>query len=150
MEKTITIGSKEVRLSNNVGWAIAYRDQFGRDIIPALMPLLAAVLDVASGLIDDDGVLNTADILRRLDGDKIYDTVIHLSGLEFVDFLNIMWAMAKTADDAIPEPKKWVSQFDEFPLDEIAPAVGTLIVKGLVSSKNLERLKSLKRVNQPA
>ena len=40
MEKTINIGNKSVRLSNNVSWTMEYRDQFGQDIIPTLMPAL--------------------------------------------------------------------------------------------------------------
>lgn len=149
MEKTLKIGKSSIRLSNNISWAMIYRDQFGRDIIPALMPLLAAAFDIVSGLIDEDGVVNTADILRKVDGDKFLDAVIHLSGLEFVEFVNIMWCMAKAVDDDIPEPKEWVKQFDVFPLDEIAPAVATLIVKGLVTSKNWKRLTSLKVTSQP-
>lgn len=149
MEKTIKIGKQEVRISNNISWAMIYRDQFGRDIIPALTPMIAAVFDVASGLIDDKGVINTADILRRLDGDKFLDAVIHLSGLEFVDFINIFWSMAKVLDDDIPEPKKWVREFSVFPLDEIMPAVALLIGKGMVSSKNWKRLANLLKTSQP-
>lgn len=146
MEKTIKIGKQEVRLTNNVSWAITYRDQFGHDIIPTLMPMLAAALDVVSGVIDEvstGGKVEMADLLRVLDGDKLIDIVIHLSGLEFVELINITWAMAKAADDDIPEPKIWVKSFSEFPVDKIAPEIFSLAFKGLVSSKNLERLKDL-------
>lgn len=149
MEKTIMIGEKEVRLSNNIGWAIAYRDQFGRDIVPAITPLVAAALDIVSGLIDEKGVISTADILRSLDGDKFLDAVIHLSGLEFVDLINIIWSMAKVCED-IPEPRVWVRRFEVFPLDEILPAVIPMIVKGLMTTKNWERLKSLGKAIQPS
>lgn len=149
MEKTIKIGKKEVRLSNNISWAIIYRDQFGHDIIPTLMPLMAAAFDIISGLIDEDGVVNTTDILRKVDGDKFLEAVIHLSGLELVEFINIVWAMAKAVDDDLPEPKAWVKQFDSFPLDTIAPVVAQLIVKGLSTSKNWTRLTNLLKANQP-
>lgn len=98
MEKTIKIGDKEVRLSNNIGWTMTYRDQFNKDIVPAIMPLIAAVFDVISGLVNEDGVISTADILKKLDGDKMIDAVIHLSGLEFVEVINITWALAKEDD----------------------------------------------------
>lgn len=153
MEKTIKIGSKEVRLNNNVGWALAYRDQFGRDVIPAIMPLLAGVLDVMSGIVAETGKTNNlkpADLLQILDGDRLMDAVLHLGGLEFADFINITWALAKSADDTIPEPKEWVKDFETFPIDEIAPAVFSLIAKGLISSKNLQRLEQLKKTLQPA
>lgn len=151
MEKTIKIGSKEVRLNNNVGWALAYRDQFGRDVIPAIMPLLAGALDVMSGIVAETGKTNIKpeDLFSVLDGDRLMDAAIHLGGLEFADFINITWALAKSADDSIPEPKEWVKGFESFPLDEIAPAVFSLIAKGLISSKNLERLEKLRKTLQP-
>lgn len=146
MEKTINIGDKSVRLNNNIGWALAYRDQFGRDIIPALMPMLASALDIMSGIVEETGKtkdIRPDDILKIVDGDRLTDAFIHLSGLEFADFINIVWALAKCADDDIPEPKEWVKGFETFPLDEIVPAVFGLIAKGVISSKNFERLKSI-------
>lgn len=146
MEKTVKIGKQDVRLSNNISWAIIYRDQFGHDIIPTLMPMLAAILDILSGMLSEyggDKKVDALDLLKNMDGDKLLDAVVHLSGLEFVEFINITWAMAKVVDDDIPEPKVWVRQFDEFPVDTIAPELSSLIFKGLVSSKNLKRLKDL-------
>ena len=52
-------------------------------------------------------------------------------------------AFCKAYDDDTEDPNKWVRQFDEFPLDIIAPAIFELLTKGLISSKNL---KSLQRV----
>jgi hypothetical protein len=64
--------------------------------------------------------------------------------VEFVDvIINVTWAMAKAADENIEPPKRWVRQFEEFPLDVVFPAVYDLVVKGFVSSKNLKRLKKL-------
>ena len=147
MEKTINIGNKEVRLNNNIGWTIDYRDQFGTDIIPTLLPMVAAALDLIKGLLEemeDTSNLEWQDILKTLDGDTLLDALVHLGGLEFKDFINVTWAMAKCADETIPEPRTWVRQFETFPLDEIAPAVFELIYKGVISSKNLTRLKNLK------
>jgi len=147
MEKTINIGNKEVRLNNNIGWTIDYRDQFGTDIIPTLLPMVAAALDLIKGLLDemeDTSNLEWQDVLKTVDGDTLLDAVVHLGGLEFKDFINVTWAMAKCADETIPEPRTWVRQFEVFPLDEIVPAVFELIYKGVISSKNLTRLKNLK------
>ena len=152
MEKTIKIGNKAVKLNNNIGWALAYRDQFGRDIIPALMPLLAGALDLMAGIVSETGKakdISLEDLITVLDGDRLMDAVIHLGGLELTDFVNITWALAKSADDDIPEPREWVKGFDTFPLDVVAPAVFELVSKGLVSSKNLKRLEELKRSLQP-
>lgn len=155
MEKTIKIGKQDVRLSNNVSWAIAYRDQFGHDIIPTLMPLIAAALDIVGGVVEEMGEskkVTMTELIKALNGDKFIDAVIHLSGFEFVEFINITWAMAKACDDDIPEPKIWVKQFSDFPVDKIVPEVCSLAFKGLVSSKNLKRLKDLTsaiKVDQP-
>ena len=151
MEKTIKIGKQEVRLSNNIGWALIYRDQFGQDIIPTLMPLLAGLLDIVGGLLKDKKTdeLTITDLAELTDGDAMMNAYIHLGGVEFTDFINVTWALAKCADDSIPEPAIWVRQFEEFPIDVIGPAVFSMIFKGVVSSKNLKRLTSLKEKIQP-
>ena len=154
MESIIKIGEKEVRGNNRAGWTITYRDQFGHDIVPTLMPLFAGALDVVSGLIKQTGKDNVeiADILAIADGDALINAFIHLSGFEFVEILNITWAMAKEADESIPEPKTWIRSFEEFPIDVVVPEVIKLTFKGMCSSKNLQRLgeiaKSL-QITQP-
>lgn len=147
MEKTIKIGSKEVRLCNDIVWALNYRDQFGQDIIPTLMPMLAALVDMLSGLVRTGMVgkeVHAEEILKKMDGDDITNAVVHLGGVELTDLINITWALAKTADEDIPEPREWLKQFDSFPVDEVAPAVFDLMAKGVISTKNLKRLESLK------
>ena len=145
MIKTIKIDNKEVRLSNNVSWALIYKNQFGSDIIQALMPMIAGALDILSGLVNATGEINFKDLAKIADGDEFVNAMIHIGNLEFTDFLNITWSLAKAADDDIPEPMEWVKQFDSFPVDTIAPAVVSLLVKGLVSSKNLKKLNDLKK-----
>lgn len=146
MEKTIKIGEKEVLLNNNIGWTFIYRDQFGHDIIPTLMPMAGAILDLLAGIITETGKtenIDVSDLIKAADSDRIIDAVVHMSGLEFVEFINITWSLAKCADNAIPEPKIWVKEFEEFPLDEIAPEVFRLISRGVMSSKNFERLQNV-------
>lgn len=146
MEKTIKIGKQEVRLSNNISWAMVYRDQFGHDIIPTLTPMLAAAMDIISGIFsasETPGTITMSDAVRALDGDTLIDAVAHISGLEFVELINITWSMAKAADDDLPDPKTWARSLDEFPVDRIAPEVLKLAFKGMVSTKNLKRLNDL-------
>ena len=148
MEKTIKIGKQEVRLSNNFSWAMIYRDQFGHDILSTLTPMMAAALDVASGIISEasnNGKIEFTDLISVLDGDKFIDAVIHMRGFESVEIAYITWAMAKACDDDIPDPKTWIRGFDVFPLDVIVPEVFSLALKGLATSKNLKRLKDLKK-----
>lgn len=156
MEKVIKIGNQEVRLNNNVAWTMEYRDQFGKDIVPAIMPLFASMLETAAAIFEDRKEITTADVLSAVEG-RTMEILLPLFQTEFVDLVvNVTWAMAKAADDTIDPPKKWVRQFDSFPVDVIVPAVGEMALKGFMSSKNLKRLTSLKKslkitkTNQPS
>lgn len=146
MEKVIKIGKQEVRLNNNVAWTMEYRDQFGKDIVPALMPVLASMVEGVSTIISDSsagGELNVTNIAESLQG-RALDILLPMFQVEFVDtIVNVTWAMAKAADETIAPPKQWVRQFEEFPLDIVCPAIYDMVLKGFVSSKNLKRLKKL-------
>ena len=116
------------------------------------MPLLAGALDVMAGIVAETGKtknVSIQDIVKVMDGDRLMDAVIHLGGLEFTDLIRITWALAKSADEDIPEPREWVKGFDEFPVDIIAPAVFGMIAKGVISSKNLTRLEEMRKGLQP-
>ena len=144
MEKIIKIGKQEVRLNNNVAWTMEYRDQFGKDVIPVVMPLLSSMIEGLSTVIAEAGdEINLSTIAEAVQGRAI-DIMLPMFQAEFVDIvINVTWAMAKVADEDIEPPKQWVRQFEEFPLDVVAPAVFDLVMKGFVSSKNLKRLKKI-------
>ena len=146
MEKIIKIGKQEVQLNNNVAWTMEYRDQFGKDILPAIMPIVAAMIEGVSTVMADagqNGELTTSNIAEALEG-RTMEVLLPMFQAEFVDLvINVTWAMAKAADENIEPPKRWVRQFEEFPLDVVGPAVYDLVLKGFVSSKNLRRLKKI-------
>ena len=146
MEKIVKIGKQEVRLNNNMAWTIEYRDQFGKDILPAIMPLLASMIEGVSTIMaeaSDAGELSTSSIAEALEG-RSMDILLPMFQAEFVDLvINVTWAMAKAADENIDPPKRWVRQFDSFPLDEVGPTIFDMVLKGFVSSKNLKRLKKI-------
>ena len=145
MEKVIKIGKQEARLNNNVAWTMEYRDQFGKDIVPTLMPVLASMIEGVSTVIAETGKaeITITDLAEAIQG-RTLDVLLPMFQVEFVDtIINVTWAMAKAADEDIEPPKKWVRQFESFPIDVIAPAVYELVLKGFVSSKNLKRLKSV-------
>ena len=122
-----------------------YRDQFGKDIVPALMPILASLMEGVSTIISESGSneVTMADIADAVQG-RSMDVLLPMFQVEFVDtIINVTWAMAKAADENIEPPKRWVRQFEEFPLDVVVPAVYELVLKGFVSSKNLKRLKKI-------
>ena len=146
MEKIIKIGKQEVRLNNNVAWTMEYRDQFNKDILPAIMPLAASMIEGISTIMADatnNGEITTSSIAEALEG-RTMEILLPMFQAEFVDLvINVTWSMAKAADESIDPPKKWVRQFEEFPLDVVGPAVLDLALKGFVSSKNLNRLKKM-------
>ena len=143
MEKIIKIGKQEVRLNNNMAWTMEYKDQFGKDILPALMPMIASLMEgVSTILAETGGNLTMESVAEALEG-KSMEVLLPMYQIEFVDLINITWAMAKAADEDIDPPKRWIRQFDTFPVDVIAPAVFDLVLKGSASSKNLKRLKEI-------
>lgn len=144
MEKVVKIGKQEVTLSNNIAWTMEYRDQFGKDIVPAIMPLLATFSEAVSTVVAETGSteLTVVDIANAVQG-RSMEILLPLYQVEFVDvIINITWALAKTADEDIAPPKQWVRQFDCFPVDTIAPVVFDMVLKGCMSLKNLKRLKT--------
>ena len=146
MEKIIKIGKKEIKLNNNVAWTMEYKDQFGEDILPVILPLCASVIETVSTIVAETGKaeMTIADLAEALQG-RTMDILLPAFQVEMVKIIvNVTWAMAKAADEDIEPPKQWVKQFDEFPLDTIIPAVYSLALKGFVSSKNLKRLKNIK------
>lgn len=143
MIKTIKISKdKDLTISNNLAWAMIYKSQFGHDIVPDIMPIVSAVTKLLGELGKMAGK-DMTEVLKDLDGDTIQSALIELCALQFTDFINLTWAMAKANDDDIETPEKWVREFDQFPVDIIAPAVFDLLLKGLVSSKNLKSLRTI-------
>ena len=150
MEKKIKLDSKtSITLNNNVGWLFLYKDQFGRDIVPTLVPVLNAGIDLVFGVYKETGGKINKETIMNIDTGALTEAVYNAAAIEAVDLLNIVWALAKNADEEIPEPREWFKQFDVFPVDVIAPAVFELIFKAMVSTKNLKRLQNLRESLQP-
>jgi len=142
MEKIIKIGKTEVKLDNNAAWTMEYRDQFGKDIIPVILPMGASIAEMIATIVADSGELSVSSIADSLQG-RVAEVMLPLFQMEFVDILiNVTWAMAKVADENIDPPRKWIRQFDSFPVDIVAPTVYEMAMKGFISSKNLKRLKT--------
>lgn len=91
MEKKIKIGDKEVRLKAAGGTGVRYRNQFNRDYLDDLMLL--------TKFIEERKQNPEAPVGEAL---KVIE--------------QIAWAMAKTADDNIPELAIWLDNFGMFDL----------------------------------
>lgn len=152
MEKIINIGDKEVKLSNNVAWTMEYRDQFGKDVLEAIMPIVTTLIETVTTIINEsgaDGKIDINSISAALEG-KAFEITLPLTNLGFTDsVVNVLWAMAKAADLTVEPPRQWVRQFETFPLDEIVPQVGEMVLSGFTSSKNLARLRKMMQGIKP-
>lgn len=144
MEKIITIDENtELKLSNNASWFMEYQEQFGHDIVPDIMPLVGAILELVEGMTENGMTVKDAkDIVNGIKGGAASNALVELSGLRMTDFINIVWALAKTADETIDPPKQWIRQFDVFPMDLLVPEVFSLVASGAMTSKNWTRLQS--------
>lgn len=50
-------------------------------------------------------------------------------------FYDIVWVMAKTADDSVPDPLTWYDGFDNFPITEVFEKLQGLIL-AVIKTKN--------------
>lgn len=147
MIKEINISENEkIKLNASLGWVLRYRAQFGHDILPDLLPMLESGLVLVGGAMDESGELEWR---KLLDSDTVSSAMISFAGAEFTTALNIIWAMAKNADESIPAPFDWANQFENFPLDKIVPEVLDALISTVVSEKNRKRLGKLVKKNQP-
>lgn len=149
MISTVKFSDKHsVELEGSAGWIFVYLKQFGHDILPDIMPIIEAVLEIATSMIDEDTDtenLTLEDFFKAMDSDVIDEVISILSGIEVATILRIVWAMAKAADESVESPEKWYSQFDVVPLDVLIPEVYKIAIKGLVSRKNSTRLLKMTR-----
>lgn len=151
MIKSIKINKDQtVELNGSTGWLLVYREYFGRDILPDIMPVIESGLSMALNLLQSVGVKDNGEVnieakalVEAVDDSILSDLFINMSGLETVTLLQIIWAMAKNADDDIPILQKWLNSFEVLPLDVIVPKAVRLIIDSTVSAKNAKRLSKL-------
>lgn len=151
MEKIIRIDKEHsLKVDNNLEWMMIYKSQFGHDIVPEIMPIVGAISEMIGSLAAGGIEIKSAeDFVQRLDKEILTNMLVELTGLEFVSFINMCWALAKSADPDIEEPRVWIKQFNTFPVDILAPEIFELIVRGVVSEKNWKRLQSQMKSLRP-
>ena len=152
MKKLVKINNDQsVELNGSLGWLYVYREQFGRDILPDIMPIIESGLSTAVKIMqsaEGQEILTQAEFVGALDDQVLSDIFINLSGLELTTVLNIVWAMVKNANDQVSSPELYFNQFDRLPLDKILPTIIRMIIDSSISSKNVKSLlAALKRAN---
>lgn len=154
MEKTIKLGKTSIKLSNSVEWLLIYREQFDRDILQNLIPVANMAVEVAASLMKATGGKaiekeNVAELLQIVDVADIQSAFYSLASLEFADIINIVWAMAKAANDEIDTPREWAKSLDAFPLDVVIPTIFDMNAQMLLTTKKYNRLRNAVDILKP-
>lgn len=127
MRKTIKLeDKKEIKINTSWNWAYIYQEYFGHDIIPDLVPAIDAFLKMFTEI---------------MSGSEVDEEGVDLYGLEVTTMTNIIWALAKNADDDIPDVRAWLDSYDKFPLDIIVPQVVEALADSMISTKKAELLR---------
>lgn len=151
MIREIRIEDKKIEIDSSAGWLYEYRDRFGHDILPDIMPIIESVLAAGISVLQESGgEVNEKTIMDALNNDALVEAFIKVSGMETLTIFNIFWAMAYNANDKIPGPKEFFNQFERFPLDIVVPALFYTIIDSSISSKNAERLLTRLRELSPS
>lgn len=126
--------SKSITVNTGLGWMLTYKQTFGEDILPKVLPAIEAMLDLA-----------TTASGEMPDHDTLDQAMVDLSLFEATTIFEVVWAMCKSAGsitgEPIPEFNEWMNGIDEFPLDILIPELLGDVVKSFVSSKNRDRLQ---------
>lgn len=142
MKKTIKIDDEQkFEINSSSGWLYAYQEQFGHDVLPVLLPAAEALLQTMADLMKDSKSDNVADILAAADEETISNAFITLSGMQLTTVTNIVWSMAKNANDSIESPREWLNSFDVFPWDIVVPQVLGAALEACISKKKFEKIK---------
>ena len=142
MKRTFDFGGTPVELNSSMGWILIYKEQFGHDILPDLMPAIDAVFGLSLDLIGDLNLdeIGLDEILRKLDKDMVSEALATASGLGATTMVQILWSLAKNANPDIPGPLKWINSFETIPFDEVFMPVINLIFDSCVSKKKAHSL----------
>lgn len=145
-----------LKLDASIGWLIKYREQFGHDILPDLLPLISAGIELAANTASsiDTNTVDVKKLLEAIDKEAIQDLMMNVAMLESTTVLNIIWALnanyLKKNGQEVKPLDEWAEQFDSFPIDVILPKALKLIIESTVSSKNLKRLQDLTTMKKSA
>ena len=147
MIKTVQFEGHSVEINTSAGWLFVYRRQFGRDILPDIMPviesILAAVAELLEGAEKDE--ISLKEIAEAAQTGALVEAFTKMAGMELMTVYQIFYAMAKNAEKNIQPPEEYFNSFEVFPLDVIMPEMFRGIVESSISSKNSKSLLEMIR-----
>lgn len=156
-------------LDNTFTWMVYYKEAFGRDIVPDLAPILNSVIKAFFAVfsaVDVNKVVKIAtskqknkteadrtsaimnEVVQKVDPDDITGVIIEATAIESVTFLQIMWALAKCADDSIDEFFEWTKTTSGMTPDFLVSEVFDLVLKGWITENPLVK-RLLEETTEP-
>lgn len=109
MEKTVIIDGKQVRFKATGGLGYRYKAQFGRELIQDLIAIEQATLTVDA----------TKLLGKKSKEARELAVAYAMTGQALEMIYNVLWCMAKAADETIPDPQTWLDSFETFDVWDI-------------------------------
>ncbi|MGS0745557.1 hypothetical protein ACU70A_06340 [Syntrophomonas erecta subsp. sporosyntropha] len=141
MQKIINIDGKDVKFKASASFVYRYKQQFGKDLLTLVIPLLKRTLDTISVF------LAQKNDAKEIAAEKLI-TELNIGGaieeLEIVDLYNIIWVMAKTANKDIADPVEWYDEFDVFPVFDVARELLDIFLPSLfITEESKKKLQAM-------
>lgn len=134
MKKEIKVDKDhKFTIDTGLGWAYVYKEEFGMDVLPETVPLIESAFGIAADFYESKEEIAVRDIISEAAGT--------LSGTDLTTITNIIWALAKNADESIPGPREFYNQFDCFSVPDILPKIMWAMADGIMPSKKVKSLK---------
>lgn len=135
MRKEIKVDKdNKFEINTAAGWLYVYKEYFGNDILPELVPMMDSVLGVAAEIMDEKGSGDPRDVIAEAMG--------AFAGTDLTTLTNIIWALAKNADPNIPNVQEWFNKFETFPTDEIVSEIFWTLAGTYITKKKVQSLKT--------
>lgn len=141
MQKIINIDGKDVKFKASASFVYRYKQQFGKDLLTLVIPLIKRALDTISVF------LAQKNDAKEIEAEKLI-TELNIGGaieeLEIVDLFNIIWVMAKTANKDIADPVEWYDEFDVFPVFDVARELLDIFLPSLfITEESKKKLQAM-------
>lgn len=140
MQKIINIDGRDVKFKASASFVYRYKQQFGKDLLTLVMPLIKSVLEglnVFFALQNSKG----ADMEALLSEVNISSAI---EKIELVDLFNVIWVMAKTANKDIADPVEWYDEFDVFPVFDVARELLDIFLPSLfITEESKKKLQAM-------
>lgn len=121
MEKTISLGDKDIHLMSTAATPLIYKREFRTDFFADMLKLASGFGDVKT---KKDGSVDTSTVTEE-----------SLANIDISILYNFIWALAKNKDNDIPEPIKFFSQFETLDMENSMPQVQDLLVASIQTVK---------------